>query len=358
MRSPTPAVVVSVAVTPGDHVNAGDQLALVEAMKMEMAITAPFPGTVVQVFVTSNVQVDMGAPLIHLEPSEWVDTATDIEPIQFGDAIHTAEPDNVTLQVRCQRLFEALRYQMLGYDSDSGDSRQLLREQEVVYQLIEASDQALLQAENELLSIFADICLLFRRELDPAEVNALGEQVHSAEHDLLAYLRSRDTRVEQLPMEFVANLQRALAHYGLRSLEPSPSLDESLLLMYKSHQQVNQHLAMIIAILERRLEHVDELAAFATAEMHLVLDRLLLAMWGRHPAVYDLAREVRFRYFEEPLFEQVRNRVYEEIESHLSYLAVHPDTPNRDELMNSHGSLFPALTEPAYAYASLNQERR
>ncbi len=123
VRSPTPAVVVSVAVIPGDHVNAGDQLALVEAMKMEMAITAPFPGSVVQVFVTRNVQVDMGAPLIYLEPSEWVDTATDIEPIQFGNVIHTAEPDNVTLQVLCQRLFEALRYQMLGYDSDPSDSR-------------------------------------------------------------------------------------------------------------------------------------------------------------------------------------------------------------------------------------------
>jgi len=335
VRSPAPAVVVSVTVTPGDRVNAGDQLAFVETMKMEMAITAPFPGTVVQVFVTRHVQVDAGAPLIHIEPAEWVDTSADTEPVQFGDAILTAEPNEDTLQVRCRRIFEALRSQMLGYDSDPSDARRLLGEQRAVYQLIEASDQALLHAENELLSIFADICLLFRRELDPAEANARGEQVHSAEHDLLAYLRSRDTRVERLPMEFVANLQRALAHYGLRSLEPSPALNESLLLMYKSHQQVNQHLATVIAMLERRLEHVDELAFLATAEMHLVLDRLLLAMRERYPAVYDLAREVRYRYFEKPLFESARERVYEEVQSHLSYVAAHPDTPNRDELMNS-----------------------
>ena len=222
VRSPTPAVVVSVTVNPGDRVDAGDQLALIEAMKMEMAITAPFPGTVVQVFVTSNVQVDMGTPLIHIEPSEWVDTATDIEPIQFGDVIRAAEHTNVTLQEQCQRLFEALRFQLLGYDSDPSDTMSLQGEQEVVYQLIGASNQALLHAENELLSIFADICLLFRRELDPVEVHAMGEQVHSAEHDLFAYLRSRDTRLEKLPIEFVANLQRALAHYGLKSLEPSP----------------------------------------------------------------------------------------------------------------------------------------
>ena len=335
VRSPTPAVVVSVTVNPGDRVEAGDQLALIEAMKMEMAITAPFPGTVVQVFVTNNVQVDMGTPLIHIEPSEWVDTATDIEPIQFGDVIRAAEHNNVTLQEQGQRLFEALRFQLLGYDSDPGDTMALQGELEVVYQLIGASNQALLHAENELLSIFADICLLFRRELDPVEVHAMGEQVHSAEHDLFAYLRSRDTRLEKLPAEFVANLQRALAHYGLKSLEPSPALNESLFLMYKSHQQVNLHLATIIAILESRLKHVDELAVLATTEMNLVLNRLLSAMRQRHPAVYNLVREIRYRYFEEPLFAQVRKRVYEEIESHLSSLAAHSDTPHRDELMHT-----------------------
>jgi biotin carboxyl carrier protein len=296
VRSPAPAVVVSVTVTPGDHVNAGDQLAIVETMKMEMAITAPFPGSVVHVFVRRNVQVDLGAPLIYIEPSEWVDTFADSELIPFVDAAPTAEalapirpailtrPANAagaaelsrsdneanastaaqsvrtsgvrfaqagreenadTPQVRCRRIFEALRCQMLGYDSDPGDSRRLLGEQSAMYQLIEASDQALLQVEHELLSIFADICLLFRRALDPIEDNERGEQVHSAEHDLLAYLRSRDTRVELLPKVFVANLQQALAHYGVRGLEPSPALDESLLLMYKSHQHVNQHLDTI-----------------------------------------------------------------------------------------------------------------
>ncbi len=335
VRSPAPAVVVSVTVTPGDRINAGDQLAIVETMKMEMGIIAPFPGTVVHVFVRSNVQVDLGAPLIHIEPSEWVDTSVDIELVQFVDAIHTAEPNEETPQMRCRKIFEALRCQMLGYDSNPGDSRRLLGEQSAVYQLIEASDQALLQVENELLSIFADICLLFRREPGPAEANAQGEQVHSAEHDLLAYLRSRDTRFELQPRVFVAHLQRALAHYGIRSLEPSPALDESLLLIYKSHQRMNQQLGAIIAILERRLVHLDRLAFSATGEMHLLLDRLLQAARGRYLGVYDLAREVRFRYFDGPLFEQARNKVYEGVRSHLAYLAAYPDTPNRDELMNS-----------------------
>ncbi len=335
VRSPAPAVVVSMTVTPGDHVNAGDQLALVETMKMEMAITAPFPGTVVQVFVTSNVQVDMGAPLIHIEPSEGVDTSVDTEPIQFVEVTHAAEPNEVTLQIRCRRIFEALRCHMLGYDIDQADSKQLLSEQRAVYHLIIQDNQELLQAENEILSIFADICSLFRRELDPAETNVQGEQVHSAEHDLLAYLRSRDTRVERLPRAFVTNLQRALAHYNVKSLEPSPELDASLLLMYKSHEHVNQQLAAIIAILERRLEHVDTLALSASREMHLLLDRLVLATQGRYPAVNDLAREIRFHYFNKPLFERARNKVYEAMQAHLAYLAGHPAAADRDERMSA-----------------------
>ena len=66
IRAPAPAVVVSVAVAPGDYVEVGNLLAVVEAMKMEMAITAPFPGRIARLFVTSNVQVDPGAPLVQM----------------------------------------------------------------------------------------------------------------------------------------------------------------------------------------------------------------------------------------------------------------------------------------------------
>jgi len=350
VRSPAPAVVVAIAVAPGDVLSAGDLLAVIETMKMEMAVTAPFSGTVRRVFVTSHVQVDAGAPLVQLESAAWVDQPIDSQPIQFGVAVPTTGANKDTPQERCRRTFEALRYQLLGYDLDPGTCRHLLKEQSEVYQLIALDDQELQRAEDELLSLFADICLLFRRELDPAEAHEQDEQVHSAEHDLLAYLRSRDTRIERLPKVFVDTLQRALAHYGLRSLEPSPTLDESLLLMYTSHQRVNQQLPIIIAILERRLKHLDEgqpqgltspfsatLAApyLITDPMYLVLDRLLLATRERYHAVYDLARQIRFRSFEKPLFEQARDRVYEEVKSHLSSIAAHPAASNRDELMNA-----------------------
>jgi acetyl/propionyl-CoA carboxylase alpha subunit/acetyl-CoA carboxylase carboxyltransferase component len=334
IRTPAPAVVVSIAVAPGQQVEVGNLLAVVEAMKVEMAITAPFAGRVARLFVTSNVQVDAGAPLVQIEPVIQGDKPVDSERVRFGNTQHVAELNEDDPQVVCRRVLEALRCQMLGYDIDQSDSRQILNEQNAVYRIIAPDDRELLRGENEVLSIFADICSLFRRELDPAEANAQGEQVHSAEQDLLTYLRSRDTRVERLPDTFLSNLQRTLAHYGVGSLDPSPELDESLLLIYTSHQRVDQQLAAIMTILERRLEHVATLALSATEEMHTLLDRLLQATQGRYPAVNELARKVGFRYFDKPLFEQARNKVYKEMRAHLTYLARHPTAADRDERMS------------------------
>src|SRR5579859_2327768 len=67
VHAPAPAVVVSIAVKPGDIVSVGDRLAVLEAMKMETQVVAPFPGRVRKVMIMPNVQVDAGAPLMQIE---------------------------------------------------------------------------------------------------------------------------------------------------------------------------------------------------------------------------------------------------------------------------------------------------
>ena len=61
---------MQVAVSAGDPVVRGQTLVVLEAMKMEHAITAPSDGVVTDIFHTEGEQVAEGVELMRLEPVE------------------------------------------------------------------------------------------------------------------------------------------------------------------------------------------------------------------------------------------------------------------------------------------------
>jgi biotin carboxyl carrier protein len=65
--SPLAGKVVAVSATVGQQVNAGDELATIEAMKMNTYIYAPGAGTVTAVYVSAGDGVEEGQPLVKLE---------------------------------------------------------------------------------------------------------------------------------------------------------------------------------------------------------------------------------------------------------------------------------------------------
>ncbi|MBY6202371.1 acetyl/propionyl/methylcrotonyl-CoA carboxylase subunit alpha [Maritalea mobilis] len=70
IEAPMPGLVKAVLVAPGQAVSAGDRLAVLEAMKMEHALTAGRDGVVAEVLVTEGAQVEAGAALIVLAEEE------------------------------------------------------------------------------------------------------------------------------------------------------------------------------------------------------------------------------------------------------------------------------------------------
>jgi len=62
--------VLEVRVAVGDEVAAGQALGMMEAMKMELSLKAPFAGTVTSVDVRAGEQVPLGATLIVVEAHE------------------------------------------------------------------------------------------------------------------------------------------------------------------------------------------------------------------------------------------------------------------------------------------------
>ncbi|MBI9089618.1 MAG: hypothetical protein JEZ12_10415 [Desulfobacterium sp.] len=63
---PMPAVVILVAVSPGDQVEKGDAVVTVSAMKMETTLTAPYPGEVTSVNVAEGDKVMPGEILVDI----------------------------------------------------------------------------------------------------------------------------------------------------------------------------------------------------------------------------------------------------------------------------------------------------
>jgi 3-methylcrotonyl-CoA carboxylase alpha subunit len=68
--SPMPGRVTAVDVAPGQSVERGQRLAVLEAMKMEHALTAARDGVVAEVLVAPGAQVEAGAPLVRLEADD------------------------------------------------------------------------------------------------------------------------------------------------------------------------------------------------------------------------------------------------------------------------------------------------
>jgi biotin carboxyl carrier protein len=67
IKAPMPGMVLKVLVTPGQQINKGDGLVILEAMKMENILKATAAGTVKAIRVNERTAVEKGTVLIELE---------------------------------------------------------------------------------------------------------------------------------------------------------------------------------------------------------------------------------------------------------------------------------------------------
>jgi acetyl/propionyl-CoA carboxylase alpha subunit/acetyl-CoA carboxylase carboxyltransferase component len=320
VRCPGPAFVLSVLVEPGDQVAEGDPLAIVESMKMENKITAPFAGTVASVETAANVQIEAGAPMIRIVTSE---AGEDHEAAAVDFAGLAAEPSGAP---PCERVYEALRGYLLGYDLDPGAVRAMLTRQRRLGEIAAPADTDLLHCEDGLLDLFADVGSLYRprSEIEPEEALVTG----STQEYLLSYLQWLDADRADLPDGYRRRLEQALLRYGVRGLDRTPELEEAVVWMFRSFSRVAELVPAVTAILGRRLRHHAELAHLADADMRARLDRLA-AIQGRQRVVADLARDVRFHYFDEPLLDVAVAEDYAEVVRDLDALRDYPDDADR-----------------------------
>ncbi len=357
IRSPAPAVVLQVSVGEGSTVEAGQRLAVLEAMKMELPVLAPCAGTVRSVLVSPNVQVDTGAALILLEPEEGAED--DVDSAERVDFSALAARSSARGEAgRSGRVLDELRRAMLGFDFDAADLRRLEAERVAASRELSPDDPDLLRGEEEILAVFGDTCALFEQRTAEAALDT-GE-VRTAEEYLLLYLRTLDPAAAGISTSFAGRLQRALAHYGIHDLERSPELEDALLWICRAHARVAALANVVVGILERRLDHADVLAAATEAPLREVLDRIIAATTGSHQGVSDLARAVRYRCFDRPFFQRIQDNAYANADAQLA-AAVRDDSPrNRSShvcsLVECPHPLAPLLTSQIESSAPLHRE--
>ena len=315
VRSPAPSVVVSIDVAPGDRVERGARLAVVEAMKMETQVTAPFTGTVREVAVRTNAQVPTGAPLMVLDPDADVADA-DVDVVRFAE-IDTTSPER---HLGCAHHLEQITRMLAGYDIPpetvaaelAGVARQCTDEM---------PDDDLLAAEHRILEVFVDIISLFRR--DPIDDEYEDITRRSSGEYVYGYLRDPGT-VEGLPDRFVERLDRALAHYGA-SHDRDDGRDEALYRIAKSYDRMDRQVPVVLAVLDRRLERPEA----EDEGFRAVLERIIQQTRDRYPAVHDLAREVAYGRFDQPFLEAIKERAYAEAADQVATLAESGDEEER-----------------------------
>ena len=311
-----PAVVIAVEVAAGDRVRAGQRLALLETMKVEVPVLAPTAGVVRVVAARPNARVAAGTLLLRIEPDgaaqavpasadrlalpTWDDPLATLRGADgTADLAVFASRDLLVREAALDALAGALRRLLLGFDRrDDLDAP--------IHALLDAPLPAGLASERlaelaalrQAVRLFADTEGLFSRQPAAAADGAIGL---SNETWLRIYLRQRGARGDGLPLGFVALLRRALAHYGCGDLAPGEALDRALLRLFAAQARRDERHRVVAAL----LRWLTRLAAAGVgleddAELATALGACL-ALRGQVPdGLADAAADARYVIFERP----------------------------------------------------------
>jgi acetyl/propionyl-CoA carboxylase alpha subunit/acetyl-CoA carboxylase carboxyltransferase component len=328
VRSPAPALVVAAPLKAGAEVEAGTPVLVLESMKMETMLRAPFRARLKECLVSVGSQVEIGAPLLRLERLADGDAgAEDTSTAASAELDLPAAPGEIPARERATRGQESLRSLMLGFDAGPHGERRMLDHYLAARRAATEDGHRPLAEELELLDVFVDLAELSRDR--PAGEDGGGDgHVYSAREYFHTYLRSLDVERDRLPEVFQATLARALGHYGVTGLERSPGLEVAVFRVCLAQQRVSDGAAVVAGLLRAWLREPppDETLR---EPVGLVLERLVAATQVRFPVVSDLARGVVFAWFSQPLLRRNRARVYVGVRKHLRYLDAQPDAPDR-----------------------------
>ncbi len=325
LRAPAPGLVLQLHVREGAQVKAGERLLALEAMKMEMPVTAPFDGRVRQVLVGESLQVNAGDPLVVLEPEvrEGEDKrAGDRVQFPIGDADATASRST-------RAALRELRRLMLGFDIGADRIAELLARLSATFEGGRSdSEPPDFDTARSLLTLFLDVESLFSKQY-----SGTAAARRSPEQNLHTYLREYRSEGKGLPEEFLTQLKAALAHYGVSGLGESSRLKDALVWLHRSHQNLALKGRAVVFLLSRCLSYAGWRDAARDPSFKELLARLVSLTQESQLSVCEAAQAARYGLFEGSLLKERRREALERVDASLEQLRRNPDSLEREELI-------------------------
>ena len=350
VRSGTPAMVVAVHVEPGDRVEAGAALGVLEAMKTEIRFESPVSGVVLEVRVQRGQQVAAGDVLLVVDPSGESRAAAGrgarlglpvlpdpLQPLVAGEAspllsrLDALEADERRAALATAR--DEVRRVLLGYDVNPERAELLATFLDAPLQ--EGLSDSVLWELAEMrteLKAFADVNALFVRA---PNASPGGEAGPSNSARLRMFVRRIQAAGAGIDEDFLELVRAALAHYAVSSLEPSERLERAVLRLLASQGESELRQQLVLALLNR-------VAALSGRGIHLSDDRqledalgALAAMRGLlGDAVADAAADASYTIFERPRIERLSERTSKELEGWLAAVEETPQAPPESVLLH------------------------
>ena len=326
LRSPAPALVVATPAAVGEEVEAGAPVLVLESMKMETVLQAPFAARVKELLVITGSQVETGAALVRLEPVG--DGTEEVAAEVSGPSLDLPEPQTGRAPAeRAARALEALSAVVLGYDVPPQDQNGPLDEYLSARDELGTEGVSAVAEEMALLGTFADLAELSRNR--PADEERHTElRVHSSREHFHTYLQSLDVERGGLPEQFRDRLLRVLHHYGVEDLERTPAMEEAVFRIFLAQQRSAPEVALASAVLGSWIDEPPPTGELAVRARQL-LERLGRATQLRYPVVGDLARSVRFRWFDQPSVDAERADVLAGVRDELAALVANGGLADR-----------------------------
>ena len=294
IKSRSPAVVLSVNKEKGDSVGRGEPLIVLEAMKMEMIISAPAAGIISSILVSEGEQIAAGQPLALIEDEAADNDKTQGIPVRFSSALDDGEMKREWIERELNAYF-------LGYDNERSASavwKDFLESAETDEKLNEAVPAAVIN----ILDMYLKIEKLF----SAAEIETELFSRPVAYPEMMShYFRTGPDKEKGLPEGFLDDIKSAADCFsagGKSSRDEDPF--SYFFNIFRSHKNIKNK----DEILKSIFSSFDRIS-FPEYLMEKLLDHLdrIINLFPSS-VVYDYAVSARYSVFDRKKLEEVKNK--------------------------------------------------